>query len=158
MQDLKTILLVDDNANDVELTLEALADYRLANEIVVVNDGEQALNYLYRRGRFAAREPVSPVVVLLDLKMPKVDGVTVLRSVKADPGLKCIPIVILTSSREERDLVESYQLGVNAYVVKPVDFGQFVEAIKKLGYFWAVLNEPPPLSGQYPNPRGVNDT
>lgn len=152
MQDLKTILLVEDNPNDVELTLEALADYRLANEIVVLNDGEEALDYLYRRGRFAAREPVFPAVVLLDLKMPKVDGLTVLRSVKADPGLKCIPIVMLTSSREERDLVESYQLGVNAYVVKPVDFGQFVEAMKKLGYFWAVLNEPPPLSGQYPNP------
>ncbi len=152
MQDLKTILLVEDNPNDVELTLEALADYRLANEIVVLNDGEEALDYLYRRGRFAAREPVFPAVVLLDLKMPKVDGLTVLRSVKADPGLKCIPIVMLTSSCEERDLVESYQLGVNAYVVKPVDFGQFVEAIKKLGYFWAVLNEPPPLSGQYSNP------
>ncbi|MGH8467501.1 MAG: response regulator [Gammaproteobacteria bacterium] len=156
MQDLKTILLVEDNPNDVELTIDALADYRLANEIVVVNDGEAALDYLYRRGRFATREPVSPAVVLLDLKMPKVDGLTVLRSVKADPGLKCIPIVMLTSSREERDLVESYQLGVNAYVVKPVDFGRFVEAIKKLGYFWAVLNEPPPLYRPVPEPRGVN--
>jgi len=149
VQDLKTILLVEDSPNDVELTLEALANYRLANDIVVVNDGEAALDYLYRCGPFAAREPVSPVVVLLDLKMPKVDGLTVLRSVKADSGLKCIPIVMLTSSREERDLVESYQLGVNAYVVKPVDFGKFVEAIKKLGYFWAVLNEPPPVSGHY---------
>ena len=151
MQDLKNILLVEDNPNDVELTLEALADYRLANDIVVVNDGEEALDYLYRRGPFAAREPVSPAVVLLDLKMPKVDGLTVLRAVKGDPRLKCIPIVMLTSSREERDLVESYQLGVNAYVVKPVDFGQFVEAIKKLGYFWAVLNEPPPVSGHSPS-------
>jgi CheY-like chemotaxis protein len=151
VQDLKTILLVEDNPNDVELTLEALADYRLANEIVVLNDGEEALDYLYRRGRFAARDPMLPAVILLDLKMPKVDGLTVLRTVKANPALKCIPIVMLTSSREERGIVESYQLGVNAYVVKPVDFGQFVEAIKKLGYFWAVLNEPPPLSGQYPN-------
>ena len=154
MQDLKTILLVEDNPNDVELTLEALADYRLANEIVVLNDGEEALDYLYRRGRFASRKAASPAVILLDLKMPKVDGLTVLRTVKADPGLKCIPIVMLTSSREERDLVESYQLGTNAYVVKPVDFGQFVEAIKELGYFWAVLNEPPPHCGQYPNPAG----
>lgn len=152
MQDLKTILFVEDNPNDVELTLEALADYRLANEIVVLNDGEEALDYLYRRGGFAARDPMLPAVILLDLKMPKVDGLTVLRTVKADPALKCIPIVMLTSSREERGIVESYQLGVNAYAVKPVDFGQFVEAIKKLGYFWAVLNEPPPLSGQYPNP------
>ena len=151
MQDLKTILLVEDNPNDVELTLEALADYRLANDIVVVNDGEEALDYLYRRGRFAARDPMLPAVILLDLKMPKVDGLTVLRTVKADPGLKCSPIVMLTSSREERDLVESYQLGVNAYVVKPVDFGQFVEAIKKLGYFWAVLNEPPPFCGRHPS-------
>ncbi len=151
MQALKTILLVEDNPNDVELTLEALADYRLANDIVAVNDGEQALDYLYRRGRFAGRAPMLSAVILLDLKMPKVDGLAVLRTVKADPDLKCIPIVMLTSSREERDLIESYQLGVNAYVVKPVDFGQFVEAIKKLGYFWAVLNEPAPLSGQYPH-------
>ncbi|MGH8509191.1 MAG: response regulator [Gammaproteobacteria bacterium] len=156
MQALKTILLVEDNPNDVELTLEALAEYRLANDIVAVNDGEAALDYLYRRGRFAGREPMLPAVVLLDLKMPKVDGLTVLRTVKADPGLKYIPIVMLTSSREERDLVESYQLGVNAYVVKPVDFGQFVEAIKKLGYFWAVLNEPRPFPES--ERRGVNST
>ncbi len=147
MNDLNTILLVDDNPNDVELTLEALAEYRLANEIVVVHDGEQALDYLYRRGRFANSETVPPAVVLLDLKMPKVDGLSVLRTVKGDPALKSTPIVMLTSSREERDLIESYALGANAYVVKPVDFTQFVEAVKSLGFFWAVLNERPPLSG-----------
>ncbi len=145
MNRLKTILLVEDNPNDVELTLEALAEYRLANEIVVVNDGAEALDYLYRHGRVAKRPPDSPGVVLLDLKMPKVDGLTVLKTVKGDPALKTTPIVMLTSSREERDLVESYALGVNAYVVKPVDFAQFSEAVRRLGYFWAVLNERPPL-------------
>lgn len=145
MNGLKTILLVEDHPNDVELALEALAEYRLANAIVVVNDGAEALDYLYRRGRFEGRAPGSPVVVLLDLKMPKVDGLTVLRTVKADAVLRSIPIVVLTSSREERDLIESYALGVNAYVVKPVDFAQFSEAVRKLGYFWAVLNERPPV-------------
>lgn len=145
MNGLKTILLVEDHPNDVELALEALAEYRLANAIVVVNDGAEALDYLYRRGRFEGRAPGSPVVVLLDLKMPKVDGMTVLRTVKADAVLRSIPIVVLTSSREERDLIESYALGVNAYVVKPVDFAQFSEAVRKLGYFWAVLNERPPV-------------
>jgi CheY-like chemotaxis protein len=144
MNGLKTILLVEDNPNDVELTLEALSEYRIANQIVVLHDGAEALDYLYRRESFAARPSGSPVVVLLDLKMPKVDGLTVLRTIKDDPALKTIPIVMLTSSREERDLVESYALGVNAYVVKPVDFAQLVEAVRKLGYFWAVLNEPPP--------------
>jgi CheY-like chemotaxis protein len=144
MNGLKTILLVEDNPNDVELTLEALAEYRLANEIVVVNDGAEALDYLYRRGRFAKRAPDSPVVVLLDLKMPKVDGLTVLKTVKGDPALKTTPIVMLTSSREEHDLVESYVLGVNAFVVKPVNFAQFSDAVRRLGYFWAVLNERPP--------------
>jgi CheY-like chemotaxis protein len=147
MTDIKTIVLVEDNPNDVELTLEALAGYRLANQVVVLNDGEEALDYLYRRGWFAAHDPVPPAVVLLDLKMPKVDGLTVLRTVKGDPTLKTIPIVMLTSSREERDLVESYKLGVNAYVVKPVGFIQFVDAIRKLGYFWAVLNERPSAPG-----------
>ena len=156
MNGLKTILLVEDNPNDVELTLEALADYRLANEVVVLNDGEEALDYLYRRGRFEA-VPVLPAVVLLDLKMPKVDGLTVLRTIKADPALKTIPIVMLTSSREERDLVESYELGVNAYVVKPVDFAQFVEAVKKLGYFWAVLNEPAAVRPVPPTPRSESE-
>ncbi len=144
MNGLKTILLVEDNPNDVELTLDALAEYRIANEVVVLHDGAEALDYLYRRGPFEGRASGSPAVVLLDLKMPKVDGLTVLRTVKNDPALKAIPIVMLTSSREERDLVESYALGVNAYVVKPVDFAQFVEAVRKLGYFWAVLNEHPP--------------
>jgi CheY-like chemotaxis protein len=147
MTDIKTILLVEDNPNDVELTLEALAGYHLANEVVVLNDGEEALDYLYRRGWFAARAPVPPAVVLLDLKMPKADALTVLRTVKGNPTLKIIPIVMLTSSREERDLVESYKLGVNAYVVKPVDFIQFVDAVRKLGYFWAVLNERPSAPG-----------
>ncbi len=144
MNALKTILLVEDNPNDVELTLEALAEYRIANEIVVLHDGAEALDYLYRRGPFEGRAAGFPAVVLLDLKMPKVDGLTVLRTVKADPALKSIPVVMVTSSREERDLVESYALGVNAYVVKPVDFTQFVDAVKKLGYFWAVLNQRPP--------------
>jgi CheY-like chemotaxis protein len=144
MNGLKTILLVEDNPNDVELTLEALAEYRLANEIVVVNDGAEALDYLYRRGRFEGRAGCPPVVVLLDIKMPKVDGLAVLKTVKGDRVLKRVPIVMLTSSREERDLVESYALGVNAYVVKPVDFAQFSDAVRRLGYFWAVLNELPP--------------
>ncbi len=144
MNGLKTIVLVEDDPNDVELTLEALAEYRVANEVVVLHDGAEALDYLYRRGRFARRAPDSPAVVLLDLKMPKVDGLTVLKTVKGDPVLKMVPIVMLTSSHEERDLVESYALGVNAYVVKPVDFAQFSEAVRRLGYFWAVLNERPP--------------
>ena len=145
MNALKTILLVEDDPNDVELTLEALAEYRVANEVMVLHDGAEALDYLYRRGRrFEGRAGGSPAVVLLDLKVPKVDGLTVLKTIKGDPVLKMVPVVMLTSSREERDLVESYALGVNAYVVKPVDFTQFVEAVRKLGYFWAVLNERPP--------------
>jgi CheY-like chemotaxis protein len=141
MNGLKTILLVEDDPNDIELTLEALAEYRVANEIMVLHDGAEALDYLYRRGRFEDRAGDSPAVVLLDLKMPKVDGLTVLRTIKGDPVLKTTPIVMLTSSREERDLVESYALGVNAFVVKPVDFAQFSDAVRRLGSFWAVLNE-----------------
>lgn len=148
MRKLRKILLVEDNSNDVELTLEALADYRIANEVVVLRDGEEALDYLFRRGPFAAREPDHPAVMLLDLKMPKVDGLSVLRIVKADPDLRLVPIVMLTSSREERDLVDSYQLGVNAYVVKPVDFAQFVDSVKQVGHFWALLNEVPTESSQ----------
>jgi CheY-like chemotaxis protein len=144
MNGLKTILFVEDDPNDVELTLEALAEYRVANEVVVLHDGAEALDYLYRRGPFEGRAGGSPAVVLLDLKMPKVDGLTVLRTIKGDPVLKTIPIVMLTSLRQERDLVESYALGVNAYVVKPVDFAQFVEAVRRLGSFWAVLNERAP--------------
>lgn len=146
MSDLKGILLAEDNVRDVELTLDALAEHNLANEVVVVHDGAEALDYLYHRGRFKMRGDENPAVVLLDLKMPKVDGLEVLRTIKNDETLKMIPVVIVTSSREEQDLVESYKLGVNAYVVKPVNFHDFVEAVKQLGAFWAVLNEPPPGS------------
>ena len=146
MAELKRILLAEDNPKDVELTLTALDEHNLANEVVVVNDGAEALDYLYRRGKYAMRADNDPAVVLLDLKMPKVDGLEVLRTIKKDDKLKSIPLVILTSSREEKDLVESYKLGVNAYVVKPVNFQQFIEAVKELGAFWAVVNEPPPGS------------
>ena len=146
MAELKRILLAEDNPQDVELTLTALDEHNLANEVVVVNDGAEALDYLYRRGKYAMRADNDPAVVLLDLKMPKVDGLEVLRTIKKDDNLKTIPLVILTSSREEKDLVESYKLGVNAYVVKPVNFQQFIEAVKELGAFWAVINEPPPGS------------
>ncbi len=146
MSDLKSILLAEDNVRDVELTLDALAEHNLANEVVVVHDGAEALDYLYHRGRFKMRGDESPAVILLDLKMPKVDGLEVLRTIKNDETLRMIPVVMLTSSREEQDLVESYKLGVNAYVVKPVSFHDFVEAVKQLGAFWAVLNEPPPGS------------
>ena len=143
---LARILLVEDDPKDVELTLTALDEYHLANEVVVASDGEQALDYLCCRGRYAQRERQNPAVLLLDLKLPKVDGLEVLKHVKSDEQLKLIPVVVLTSSREEKDMVASYQLGVNAYVVKPVDFHQFVNAIKELGAFWAVINEPPPGS------------
>ena len=144
MSDLGRILLAEDSDADLELTLAALAEHNLANEVVVVRDGAQALDYLQRRGPHKDRGPGQPAVILLDLKMPKLDGLEVLRAVKSDPELRRLPVVMLTSSREEQDLVESYQLGVNAYVVKPVDFAQFLEAIKQLGMFWAVVNEPPP--------------
>ena len=140
----RKILLVEDNADDVELTLAALEGNRVANEVVVVRDGEEALDYLYRRGAHADRHTDDPGLILLDLKMPKVDGVEVLRQVKHDPALRSIPVVMLTSSREEQDLVNSYNLGVNAYVVKPVVFEDFVKAVKVLGQFWVVVNEPPP--------------
>ncbi|HVU23624.1 MAG TPA: response regulator [Opitutus sp.] len=138
------ILFAEDSPQDIEMTLAALAEHNLSNEIVVVNDGAQALDYLYSRGRFAGRPPGSPVLVLLDLKMPKVGGLEVLRTIKQDEQLRVIPVVMLTSSREEQDVVRSYQLGINAYVVKPVDFHSFVEAVKQLGAFWTVHNEPPP--------------
>ncbi|MCI0568659.1 MAG: response regulator [Acidobacteria bacterium] len=146
--ELRRILLAEDNEKDVELTLAALAEHHLANEVVVARDGAEALDYLYCRGTFAMRRAGHPVVILLDLKMPKVDGLQVLRTLKGDAQLKTIPVVILTSSREEKDLVESYNLGVNAYVVKPVGFREFVDAVKQLGAFWAILNEPPPDAGR----------
>jgi CheY-like chemotaxis protein len=141
---IRTILIAEDNANDAELTLAALREHHIANDIIVVRDGAAALDYLYRRGEFHDRSPDPPGLVLLDLKMPKVDGLEVLQTVRADPGLKFLPVVILTSSREEADLVRSYSLGVNAYVVKPVAFQDFMNAVKVLGQFWAVINEPPP--------------
>jgi CheY-like chemotaxis protein len=141
--DLRRILLAEDNANDVELTLAALQAHRLANKVVVVRDGADALDYLYRRAQYADRDPGLPAVVLLDLKMPKVDGLEVLRAVKADPMLRTVPVVVLTSSREEQDVVNSYDLGVNAYVVKPVEFQAFMDAVKVVGGFWAVVNELP---------------
>ena len=144
MQRFRRMLLVEDDQRDVELTLEALEEYNLANEVDIARDGEEALDYFYFRGRFANRPHDAPAVVLLDLKMPKVSGLEVLRQIKADKNLRMIPVVVLSSSAEERDVIESYQLGVNAYVVKPVDIQQFIEAIRKLGLFWAVLNEPPP--------------
>ncbi|MGB8353516.1 MAG: response regulator [Chthoniobacteraceae bacterium] len=143
MAQVKRILLVEDSAQDIELTMGALEEYHLANRVDIAHDGSEALDYLHRRGAFAGRTNDQPVVVLLDLKMPKVDGLEVLRQMKSDPGLKSIPVVMLTSSREERDLVESYKLGTNAYVVKPVDFKKFVDSIRQLGCFWALVNEPP---------------
>ncbi|MET0555405.1 MAG: response regulator [Vicinamibacteria bacterium] len=140
----KRILLVDDSPQDTEMALHALREYQLANEVVALRDGAEALDYLYRREAFAGRTDPDPAVILLDLKMPRVDGLEVLRQLKNDPLLKIIPVVIMTSSREEQDLVKSYQLGVNAYVVKPLDFHEFVEAVKVLGAFWMMLNEPPP--------------
>ncbi|MBX9740568.1 MAG: response regulator [Beijerinckiaceae bacterium] len=144
MSDLRPILLVEDNAKDIELTLAALAKCQLANDIIVTRDGADALDYIYGRGAYAERAPGDPAVVLLDLKLPKVDGLEVLEKLKGDAILRRVPVVMLTSSREERDLVRSYELGVNAFVVKPVDFSAFFEAIQDLGMFWAILNEPPP--------------
>jgi CheY-like chemotaxis protein len=143
MSEAGRILLVEDSEQDVELTLSALGQHNLANEVVVVRDGEQALDYLYARGPFVDRAGGNPVVVLLDIKLPKVDGLEVLQQLRADDALKRTPVVMLTSSREERDIVRSYNLGVNAYVVKPVEFQGFVEAIRELGLFWAVINQPP---------------
>ena len=144
---IKSILLAEDDPRDVELTLAALEQHHLANKVAVVNNGEEALDYLYRRGKFKTRPADNPVVVLLDLKMPKVDGLEVLKIIKADESLKVIPVVMLTSSRETPDLIECYGHGVNSYVVKPVDFGDFVKAVKQLGVFWVAVNEPPPHSG-----------
>lgn len=151
-QNLRRILLAEDDPNDVELTMKALGERHLANGVDVVKNGEEALHYLFRRGDFASRKSGDPAVVLLDIKMPKVDGLEVLRQIRGDPGLKMLPVVMLTSSQEEGDLLRSYELGVNAYVVKPVDFDEFVHAVSDLGMFWAVVNEPPPKqSGESPN-------
>ncbi len=150
MDPLKRILLVEDNDADVELTLEALKETNLANEVVVVRNGEEALDFLFRRGKFSDRIPDNPAVILLDLKMPKVDGLQVLKTLKSEERLKRIPVVMLTSSREESDTIQSYSLGVNAYVVKPVDFKEFLESVRQLGVFWALVNEPPPGSTKNP--------
>lgn len=143
---LKPILLVEDNPDDLDLALRALAKTNLANEVVVVRDGEQALHYLMRKGDFANRTQGNPAVVLLDLKLPKIDGIEVLERIKAEENLRTVPVVMLTSSKMETDLARAYKLGVNAYVVKPIHFAEFIEAVRELGVFWAVLNEPPPGS------------
>lgn len=140
------ILLAEDSTQDVELTLNALAELNITNSVAVARDGAEALDYLYKRGKFADRDNGNPVLLLLDLKMPKVDGLDVLRAVKSDPHLRTIPVVVLTSSREEQDVVRSYELGVNAYVVKPVQFEKFLRAVRDLGLFWMLINEPPPAS------------
>jgi CheY-like chemotaxis protein len=145
---IKSILLAEDDPRDVELTLAALEENHLANKVAVVGNGEEALDYLYRRGKFKMRVGGNPIVVLLDNKMPKVNGLEVLKTIKADEHLKTIPVVVLTSSRETPDLIEFYKHGVNAYVVKPVDFSEFMKAVKQLGVFWAAVNEPPPYSGK----------
>jgi CheY-like chemotaxis protein len=146
MSTLRPILLAEDNPNDVELTLTALHALNLANEIIVVHNGAEVLDFLHRRGQFQQRANVPPAVILLDLKMPRVDGLETLRQIRSDSELRTIPIVILTSSREENDLVKGYELGANSYVVKPVDFDQFISAVSQLGVFWAIINEPPPAA------------
>ena len=151
MAALKPILLVEDNPNDIELTLAALESSQLANQIVICRDGAEALDFIYRRGQHEGRQVQDPAVVLLDLKLPKVDGLEVLAKVKGDPATRGIPVVMLTSSREETDVVRSYDLGVNAFVVKPVAFDEFFAAIKELGVFWALLNEAPPHRGGWPS-------
>ncbi|MEK7795800.1 MAG: response regulator [Candidatus Hydrogenedentota bacterium] len=150
MNSLPRILLVEDSPKDAELTINALAEYNLANDVLHLRDGAEALDFLYRRGDFAGRATGQPIVVLLDLKMPRVGGMEVLRQMKGDPDLKLIPVVVMTSSREDQDLLDSYELGVNAYVVKPVKFQNFVEAVKQVGVFWAVFNQPPPASAERP--------
>jgi CheY-like chemotaxis protein len=144
MADVRPILLVEDSPRDLELTLQALKKCQISNEIVVARDGVEALDFLYSRNSFAGRPPADPAVIMLDLKLPRIDGLEVLEQVKSDPALRHLPVVMLTSSREERDLVRSYQLGVNAFVVKPVSFKDFYQAIQDLGVFWGILNEPPP--------------
>lgn len=148
METLRRILLVEDDPQDIELTLNALGEHNLANEIEIVRDGVEALDYLYHRGSFVQRPEGNPVVILLDLKLPKLDGIQVLRQLKTDEGMRRIPVVVLTSSCEDRDLAECYRLGTNAYVVKPVHFSEFVQAVKEIGVFWAFVNEPPSGSVQ----------
>lgn len=143
--ELKRILIVDDSPKDVELTIAALGEKNLANEVIVAEDGEEALDYLYRRGKFV-NESGYPAVILLDIKMPKMDGIEVLRHIRSDPKFRFIPVIMVTSSREEKDLVESYKLGANSYVVKPVDIVQFIDALKVLGQYWAIINQPPPVN------------
>ncbi|MBN1106566.1 MAG: response regulator [Deltaproteobacteria bacterium] len=147
---LKRILLVEDDPKDIELILHALEEYNLANEVVVARDGVEALDYLYRKGPFAQRPEGNPVLILLDLKMPRLDGSQVLKQLKSDEQLRLVPVVILTSSRESHDLENGYRLGANAYVVKPVHFTEFARAVKEIGLFWAIINEPPPDSVKKP--------
>jgi CheY-like chemotaxis protein len=147
MNELKTILLAEDNPNDVELTIAALTEQNLANRVVVVQDGVEVIEYLRYEGKYKQRKKENPAVLLLDIKMPRMDGIEVLQIIRTDPALKMIPVVMLTSSREEPDLKTCYHLGVNAYVVKPVDFKDFFEAVKRLGVFWALINELPPEGG-----------
>jgi CheY-like chemotaxis protein len=147
MNELRTILLAEDNPKDVELTLEAMAENNLANNIFVVKDGVEALEFLHCEGKYKHRKAGNPALILLDIKMPRMDGIEVLRNIRSDASLKRIPVVVLTSSREEKDLFNTYELGVNAYVLKPVDFKQFIEAVKQIGSFWAVLNELPSERG-----------
>ena len=142
--EVRRILIVDDSPKDVELTLSALAENHFANEIVVTEDGEEALDYLYRRGKYKDFEPGNPAVILLDIKIPKIDGIEVLKIIRSDSKLKTVPVIMVTSSSEERDMIKSYDLGANSYVVKPIDIHQFIEAIKILGQYWAVVNQPPP--------------
>jgi CheY-like chemotaxis protein len=145
MSDFKRILLVEDDRRDIELTLEALSTHNLVNEVVVVEDGAEALDYLFQQGLYAMRSPGNPAVILLDLKLPKKDGLEVLQEIRASEALRLTPVVMLTSSAEERDLVESYRLGANGYVVKPLDFKEFVAAVASLGVYWAAVNRPPPM-------------
>lgn len=141
---LNKILLVEDNVNDVELAMEAFSENNIANAVDVVRDGEEALEYLKYKGKYSSRSSGNPVVIILDINLPKINGIEVLKAIRADHKLKLIPVVIFTSSREEKDLFASYSLGVNAYVVKPIDFNEFVIAVRSFGLFWAIINEPPP--------------
>jgi CheY-like chemotaxis protein len=145
MVEIRTILLAEDNPKDIELTLEALGDHNLANNVIVVRDGVETMDYLRCEGKYKQRKPGNPAVLLLDIKMPRMDGIEVLKAIRSDKKLHTLPVVMLTSSREEQDVIKSYELGVNAYVVKPVNFKEFIEAVKQLGVFWAVINEVPPL-------------